>query len=70
MKRAREDTGGGQFTLTSSPNQTVHLLLSAEPNQATYIRAQPVILKVTMLNQINPALESTLSLTVTGPGGY
>lgn len=70
VKLAREDSGGGQFTLTSSPSQTVHLLLSAEPNQATYIRAQPVTLKVTMLNQINPALESTLSLTVTGPGGY
>jgi hypothetical protein len=27
-------------------------------------------LKATVFNQLNPALESTLSLLVTGPGGY
>ena len=70
MKRAREDTGTGQFTLTSSTSQTVHLLLTVDPNQATYTRSQPVTLRVNVLNQLDPPLSSTLTLTVTGPGDY
>jgi subtilisin family serine protease len=70
VKRAREDTGAGQFTLTSSAGQTVHLLLTAEPNQATYTRSQSVTFAVSVLNQMNPSLDSTLTLTVTGPAGY
>jgi subtilisin family serine protease len=70
VKRAQENTGGGQFTLTSTPNQTAHLLLSTEPNQATYSMGQSLTLKVTVFNELNPALESTLALTINGPGGY
>jgi subtilisin family serine protease len=70
VKRATEGTGAGQFTLTSSPGQAAHLLLSVEPNQATYLRNQSVTLDVNVLNQLNPPLKSTLTLTVTGPKGY
>jgi hypothetical protein len=70
VKRARADTGVGQFTLTSSPSQAVHLLLTAEPNEATYAAGQSVDLVVNVFNQLNPSLESTLTLTVTGPNGY
>jgi subtilisin family serine protease len=70
VKRATETTGGGQFTLASTPSQTAHLLLSVEPAQSGYVRGQSLTLKVTVLNQLNPALDSTLALTITGPGGY
>jgi hypothetical protein len=70
VKRATETTGGGQFTLESTPSQTAHLLLSVEPSQSGYVREQSLTLKVTVLNQLNPALDSTLALTITGPGGY
>ncbi len=70
VKRATEATGAGQFTLTSTSNQTVHLVLSADPNQPTYSRGQTLNLKVTVFNILNPTLNSTLTLTVTGPNGY
>jgi subtilisin family serine protease len=70
VKTAREDAGVGQFTLTSTPRQTAHLLLTVEPDQATYVGGQSVTFTVNVLNQLNPALESTLTLTVTGPDGY
>jgi len=70
VKRAREDTGGGQFTLTSTPSQSAHLLLSVEPSQAGYLRGQSVTFAVTVFNQLLPPLDTTLTLTVTGPGNY
>ncbi len=70
VKLAREDSGSGQFTLTSTPKSTVHLFLSVNPNQAQYSRAQPLTFTVDVLNQLNPALNSTLTLTVTGPNKY
>ncbi len=73
VKRASEATNAGQFTLTSWPKQTVqtdHLLLIAQPNQLPYARMQAVTLKVDVLNQQNPDLNSILSLTITGPNSY
>jgi len=70
VKRAREDTGTGQFTLTSSPSQAVHLLLTVEPSQAIYAGGQALTFRVDVFNHLNPALESTLTLTVTGPNDY
>jgi subtilisin family serine protease len=70
VKRAQEGTGGGQFTLTSTPSQAAHLLLGVEPGQAAYSRGQSVTLWVTVFNRLSPELEATLTLTVTGPGGY
>ena len=48
----------------------VHLLLTVEPSQATYFRGQELTFTVNVFNQLNPPLESTLTLTVSGPGDY
>jgi hypothetical protein len=48
---------------------SVHLMLNTEP-QGTYAKGQQVTFKVTVLNQQNPKLETTLTLTITGPGDY
>ena len=50
--------------------RTVHLFLTADPNQATYARSQSINFTVSVLNQMNPALDSTLTLTATGAGDY
>jgi predicted esterase len=47
-----------------------HLLLGVEPNQDVYTRGQTLTLSVTVLNQQNPKLETTLTLTVAGAVGY
>jgi len=70
VKLATENSGSGQFTLTSTPKSTVHLLLTVSPNQAQYSRNLPLTFTVDVLNQLNPALNSTLTLTVTGPSNY
>jgi hypothetical protein len=46
-----------------------YLMLNVNP-QANYIKGQQVTLTVTVLNQLNPQLDSTLTLTITGPNGY
>lgn len=53
-----------------SPRQDVHLLLTVEPDQASYMSGQSVDFVVNVFNQLSPALESTLTLTVTGSSGY
>jgi parallel beta-helix repeat protein len=58
----------GAWNPTWAP--TVHLLLSVDPDRTTYVRGQSVTLRVNVLNQLNPLLTSTLTLTVTGPGDY
>jgi hypothetical protein len=63
-------TSDKTVTATFSARATVHLLLTAEPNQATYKRSQSVTFAVSVLNQLNPSLDATLTLTVTGPGSY
>jgi hypothetical protein len=70
VKRATEATGSGQFSLTSSPGQIAHILLSVEPAQSVYSKGQSLTLKATVLDQLNPILESTLLLSITGPAGY
>jgi hypothetical protein len=70
VKRATESTGGGTFSLTSSPKPSPYLVLTVQPSQATYARGQSVNFTVDVLNQLNPSLVSTLTLTVTGPSGY
>jgi len=39
-------------------------------SQASYSSGEQVSLKVTVLNQQNPKLETSLALTITGPAGY
>jgi hypothetical protein len=58
------------YAYTMMGRQAAHLLLTVEPNQATYRLGQSLALDVSVLNQLNPSLNSTLTLTVTGPGGY
>jgi len=48
----------------------VHLLLTVEPSQATYSGGQGLTFMVNVFNLLNPSFESTLTLTVTGPGDY
>ncbi len=57
-------------TITDINVYSVNLLLTAGPNQATYKKHQPVTITVNVFNQLNPSLQSTLTLTVTGPNGY
>jgi subtilisin family serine protease len=70
VKLAREDSGAGQFTLTSEPSQAVNLLLSVQPNQTTHIRGQSVTFAVNVFSQFVQTSESTLTLTITGPSSY
>jgi hypothetical protein len=50
--------------------EPVHLMLSVDPSQTTYSGGQSLTLSVTVFNEFNPALDSTLTLTVTGPSSY
>ncbi|MGD0644661.1 MAG: S53 family peptidase [Candidatus Bathyarchaeia archaeon] len=64
---------GSPLTTNFTPvkvTPTVHLLLGKDPNLVTYKRGQSLNLDVTVLNQLNPALNSTLTLTVTGLMNY
>ena len=64
-------TGDVSFTIISEDqSQTPHLLINVEPSQTAYLRGQPVTFDVTVFNQLKPEFESSLTLTVTGPGGY
>jgi parallel beta-helix repeat protein len=54
----------------AEPPGDVHLLLTVDPNQAAYSQGQSLTLDVTVLNELNPSLNSTLTLTVTGPSDY
>jgi pimeloyl-ACP methyl ester carboxylesterase len=47
-----------------------HLLVGVLPNQQVYAKGQSLTLSVSVLNQVNPALEGTLTLTINGPGNY
>ena len=49
---------------------TTHLLLSVQPSQTTCMEGKSITLAVDVLNQLNPAFNSTLTLTVTGPNNY
>jgi hypothetical protein len=54
--------------VTSKPEST--LLLAVAPYQSSYVKDQSLTLSINVLNQLNPPLNSTLILTVTGPDNY
>ncbi len=58
--------------MPNSVNATLEpaLSLTVTPNQASYVKGQPLTLTVNVFNQNSPPLESTLTLTVTGPNNY
>ena len=47
-----------------------HLLLSVSPSQMSYAAGQSITLGVTVFNELNPPLDSTLTLTISGPNNY
>jgi hypothetical protein len=57
-------------TITDISVYSVNLLLTAGANQPTYTQSQTVTFTVDVFNAKNPSLQSTLTLTVTGPNGY
>jgi subtilisin family serine protease len=50
--------------------EPAHISLGVEPFQAVYVKGQSLALTVTVFNEMNPEVNSTLSLTVTGPSDY
>lgn len=53
-----------------TPRYYLYLMLSVDPDQATYARGQSVTFDVSVLNKLSSSVTSTLTLSVTGPGGY
>jgi len=49
---------------------SVYLLLTEDPVQGSYVRGQTVTFTVNVFNQLDPALGSSLTLTVTEPSSY
>jgi hypothetical protein len=49
---------------------SVYLLLTAGPGQGPYVRGESVTFTVDVFDQLDPALGSSLTLTITGPGNY
>jgi len=66
------NSAGGAFASSnySLTITAVHLLLTEDPAEATYAEGQSVTFTVDVFNQLSQPLNSTLTLTVTGPGGY
>ena len=56
-------------TATWKTLYSVYLLLNSE-SQPPYTRGRQVTFEVSVMNQLNPQLETTLTFTITGPGGY
>ena len=52
-----------------SLGESVHIMLTVDPLQSVYAEGQPLALKVTVFDGLLP-LDSTLTLTVTGPSSY
>jgi hypothetical protein len=59
-----------QMVREVSPRNYLYLMLSVDPDKATYTRGQSIIFDVSVLNKLSSSVISTLTLTVTGPGGY
>jgi hypothetical protein len=64
------DSNIATVTVNVTAEPECSLFLTAEPRQALYMKGQTVTLAVNVLNQPYPALRSSLTLTVTGPGKY
>ena len=53
-----------------APKQNVYLPLTLEPIKTKYFGGETITFRVHVFNQRNPALDSTLTLAVAGPGEY
>jgi len=65
-----KDSNIATVTLNVKAKTENALLLTIAPNQASYVKGRPVTLTVNVFNQLNPPLESTLTLTITDPDKY
>jgi hypothetical protein len=65
-----KDSNIATVTLNIGGNAENSLLLTVSPTQASYARGQSVTFMVDVFNQLNSPLESTLTLTITGPSNY
>jgi len=70
MKNDWVEGGGISAFALVAPRHDVYLLLIVEPTQTTYSVGDTITFRVHVFNQNNPALDSTLTLAVTGPGEY
>jgi hypothetical protein len=52
------------------PRYYLYLRLIVEPSQAAYTLGQSLTLDVTVLNEASSYVNSTLTLSITGPRGY
>jgi hypothetical protein len=59
-----------QMMRAVSPQNYLYLMLNVDPDQASYTPGQPVTFDVSVLNELSSPVESTLTLTITGPAGY
>ena len=65
-----KDSNVANVNVNVAPKPASSLLLTTLPNQASYGKGQSVTLTVDVLNQLNPSLNSTLFLIITGPNSY
>ena len=65
------DNAGLQFNAiqTTVKADPVYLLLNVEP-QTAFTKGMQLTFRVNVLNQLNPSINSTLTLAVSGPGKY
>jgi hypothetical protein len=49
---------------------SIYLLLTTNPAQGSFSSGQTVIFTVNVFNQLDPRLETSLTLTITGPSNY
>jgi hypothetical protein len=59
-----------QVVRAVSPRYYLYLMLSVDPDRATYTQGQSITFDVSVLNELSSSVNSTLTLSVTGPGGY
>jgi len=65
-----KDSNVATVNVNVAPKPASSLLLTILPNQSSYVKGQSVALTVNVFNQLNSALDSTLTLTITGPEKY
>ncbi len=64
------DTLGSEVKSNIASDINVYGVYLMIDSQASYLLGEQVSLKVTILNQQNPKLETSLALTITGPADY
>ena len=67
-------TDAFNFKVQSNVNNvlvcSIYLLLTTNPTQGSYSSGQTVLFTINVFNQLDPSLETSLTLTITGPNNY